>query len=121
MTTCTLSSCIPGAIRTGIPGPGISTSYLSLADSSGLNIQASDDADDACWFTVTYRVFSEQKTMDGEDRTIERFSRLTLRHENQSLSAILRHTLVAEGKLGGRPRLKIRGNSLDHARIIALA
>ena len=39
----------------------ISTSYLSLTVSSGLDIKASDDADDARWFTVTYRVFKEQK------------------------------------------------------------
>lgn len=99
----------------------ISTSYLSLADSSGLNNKASDDADDACWFTVTYRVFREQKTVDGENRAIERFSRLTLRHGNETLSAVLRHTLISEGKLG-RWETSIEdpgGIAFDHARIIA--
>ena len=99
----------------------ISTSYLSLTDSSGLDIKASDDADDARWFTVTYRVFKEQKTMDGEDKTFERFSRLTLQHENETLSAVLKHTLKTEGRLS-RWEISIEdsgGIAFDHARIIA--
>lgn len=99
----------------------ISTSYLSLAESSGLDIKASDDADDARWFTVTYRVFREQKTMEGENVALERFSRLTLHHENETLTAVLRHTLKTEGRVS-RWETSIEdpgGIAFDHAKIIA--
>lgn len=99
----------------------ISTSYLSLADSSVLDIKANDDADDARWFTVTYRVFREQKTMDGDNMACERFSRLILHHESETLTAVLRHTLKNEGKVS-RWETTIEdpgGIAFDHARIIA--
>ncbi|HOP72519.1 MAG TPA: NUDIX domain-containing protein [Thermoclostridium caenicola] len=99
----------------------ISTSYLSLTDSSVLDIKASDDADDARWFTVTYRVFKEEKTMDGDNTTCERYCRLTLHHENETLTAVLKQTLKTEGKLS-RWETTIEdpgGIAFDHARIIA--
>lgn len=99
----------------------ISTSYLSLADSSVLDIKANDDADDARWFTVTYRVFREQKTMDGDNMACERFSRLTLHHESETLTAVLRHTLKNDGRVS-RLETTIEdpgGIAFDHARIIA--
>lgn len=99
----------------------ISTSYLSLTDSSNLKVRASDDADDARWFTVTYRVFKEERTMEGDDRTLERFSRLTLRDGDITLSAVLRHTFRTDGRLG-RWETGIEdsgGIAFDHARIIA--
>lgn len=99
----------------------ISTSYLSLTDSSNLRIRPSDDADDARWFTVTYRVFKEEKVMDGENMAFERYSRLTLQDEEVTLTAVLKHTLKNFGKVS-RWDTTIEdsgGIAFDHARIIA--
>lgn len=42
----------------------ITTSYMALVDSQALNIKASDDADDAKWFDVSYKLYQEQKTVN---------------------------------------------------------
>jgi len=43
----------------------ISVSYMALVDSSNLNIKASDDADDAKWFTVSCN-YIRTKNVNGK-------------------------------------------------------
>jgi len=63
MTIYIWSSFIPGRCKQDPRTRIISVSYMALVDSSNLNIKASDDADDAKWFTVSCNLYQEQKTL----------------------------------------------------------
>jgi len=98
----------------------ISTSYMSLTDSSTLNIKASDDADDAKWFTVSCKLQQEQKTMTPGGYTLQKIVKLNLTNEDTVLSAVIRITKTVEGKITRMEReiLESDGIAFDHAKII---
>lgn len=98
----------------------ISTSYMSLVDSSSLNIKASDDADDAKWFTVTVKMFQEQKTLTGKGYILQQMIRLNLSNDNEDLSAIIKIEKAVEGKVTkiSRKILESTGIAFDHTKII---
>jgi len=98
----------------------ISTSYMSLTDSSTLNIKASDDADDAKWFTVSCKLQQEQKTMTPGGYTLQKIVKLNLTNEDTVLSAVIRITKTVEGKSTRMEReiLESDGIAFDHAKII---
>jgi len=98
----------------------ISTSYMSLTDSSTLNIKASDDADDAKWFTVSCKLQQEQKTMTPGGYTLQKIVKLNLTNEDTVLSAVIRITKTVEEKITRMEReiLESDGIAFDHAKII---
>ena len=101
----------------------ISTSYLSLVDCSTLDIKADDDADDARWFTVTCKMYNEQKTMTEKGYTLEKMIKLTLSNDEESLSAIIKIVQTIEGKVTKiyREIVESNGIAFDHAKIIEYA
>jgi ADP-ribose pyrophosphatase YjhB (NUDIX family) len=101
----------------------ISTSYMSLVDSSALNIKASDDADDAAWFTVSCKLYQEHRTLTGRGYILERLFKLTLTNEEENLSATLKITQTVEGKIAKLERqiIEQQGIAFDHAKIIQYA
>lgn len=98
----------------------ISTSYMSLVDSSVLDIKASDDADDAKWFTVNCKLVQEQKTITEKGYILQRLFKLSLSNEEDHLSAIIKTLKTVEGKVTKIEREveKSNGIAFDHAKII---
>lgn len=101
----------------------ISASYMSLVDSSTLDIKASDDADDAKWFTVSCRLYQEQKTVTEKGYVLQRLFKLSLSNDENSLSAVVKIMKTVEGKVTKVERevLESNGIAFDHAKIIEYA
>lgn len=98
----------------------ISASYMSLVDSSTLDIKASDDADDAKWFTVSCRLYQEQKTVTEKGYILQRLFKLSLSNDESNLSAIVKIMKTVEGKVTKVEREVVESNGIafDHAKII---
>lgn len=101
----------------------ISASYMSLVDSSTLDIKASDDADDAKWFTVSCKLYQEQKTVTEKGYILQRLFKLILSNDENSLSAVVKIMKTVEGKVTKVERevLESNGIAFDHAKIIEYA
>ncbi len=98
----------------------ISASYMSLVDSSALDIKASDDADDAKWFTVSCRLYQEQKTVTETGYILQRLFKLSLSNDENNLSAIVKIIKTVEDKVTKVEREVVESNGIafDHAKII---
>ncbi len=98
----------------------ISASYMSLVDSSTLDIKASDDADDAKWFTVCCSLYQEQKTVTAKGYVLQRVFKLNLSNEEDTLWASIKVVKTVEGKVTKVEReiLESKGIAFDHAKII---
>jgi ADP-ribose pyrophosphatase YjhB (NUDIX family) len=103
----------------------ISTSYMALVDSNSLNVKADDDADDAKWFSVEYKLFQEQKTLTQDGYEIQRLYKLTLcdDEEEYKLEAIIKKVKVVKDRnIRVYTELKeCSGIAFDHAQIIGYA
>ncbi len=101
----------------------ISTSYMALVDSSSLEIKASDDADDAKWFTVLCKLYQEQKELTDNGCIFQRLYKLVLSNEEENLSAKVKITKTVEGKVTKIEREVVESNGIafDHAKIIECA
>ena len=101
----------------------ISTSYMSLVDSSTLNIKGSDDADDAKWFTVSCRLYQEEKTETEKGYVLQRLFKLNLFNDENTLSAIVKTIKTVEGKITKVERevVESKGIAFDHVKIIGYA
>lgn len=99
----------------------VSVSYMSLVDSAKLDLQASDDADDARWFTVRCRLFQEQTTHNERGHITQQWFRLTFANEEEQLTSIVKLTKTMEGRTlyTQREVLESGGLAFDHAKIIA--
>ncbi len=98
----------------------ISTSYMSLVDSSALDIQASDDADDAKWFTVSSKLRQEEKKITEKGYILQSVYNLSLSNDENNLSAAIKLTKTVEGKVARVERevIETKGIAFDHAKII---
>jgi len=101
----------------------ISVSYMALVDSSNLNIKASDDADDAKWFTVSCNLYQEQKTLTEKGYILQRLYNLRLSDEEDNLSAVIKVVKTVEGRVSRVEReiVESHGIAFDHAKIIEYA
>ena len=97
----------------------ISVSFMSLVDSRTLDIKASDDADDAKWFTVSCKLYQEQKTVIEKGYILQRLYRLSLTNEENNLSATIKVTKTVEGKVTKVERKIVESNGIafDHAKL----
>lgn len=100
----------------------MSCSYMALINSDKLELQAGDDAADAAWFKVSYRLLREQKEMmeDGYVKTLEYELKLSGEEE---LSAVVARTLTVKTTSTSTDYKIVSNNGLafDHAKIIACA
>lgn len=100
----------------------MSCSYMALINSDKLELKAGDDAAEAAWFKVSYRLLREQKELmeDGYVKTLEYELKLSGEEE---LSAIVARTLTVK-TISTSTEYKIVSNNglaFDHAKIIACA
>lgn len=99
----------------------ISTSYMTLVDSKLLEIKADDDADDAKWFTVSYKPYQNQMTMTEKGYILQNINHLILTNETEIIKATIKNIITVEGKVTKTERFieETDGIAFDHAKIIA--
>ena len=101
----------------------ISASYMSLLDSSSLNIKASQDVEEAQWFTVKCKLLKENKTITDKGYIIDKEYLLTLNNQEvteKELSAVIKVIKTVEGKVWKIDRTVVESNGIafDHGKII---
>ena len=98
----------------------ITASYMSLVDSSTLNVKAADDADDAKWFTVSCKCCEENKILNEKGWVFEKFFKLNLENGEDKLTATVKASKIVEGKVTKIKREIIESNGIafDHPKII---
>ncbi|UJF34635.1 NUDIX hydrolase [Paenibacillus hexagrammi] len=101
----------------------MSCSYMALINSDQVQLKAGDDASDAAWFNVTYRLLREQKEhiQEGYVKTLE--YELTLSSEAEKLTAVVRRTVMVT-QTSTKTDTSIISNdgfAFDHAKIISCA
>lgn len=101
----------------------IGCSYMSLVDSSRLEIKAGDDADDAAWFKVKASIVGQKKSNTGEGYRVENIVRLELTDDKAVLSASVKVDKIFEGNVVRveRELMESGGIAFDHAKIIEYA
>ncbi|WP_438445072.1 NrtR DNA-binding winged helix domain-containing protein [Gorillibacterium sp. sgz5001074] len=101
----------------------MSCSYMALIDSGKVRLEAGDDAADAAWFKVSYRLLREQKELveDGSVKTQQ--YELKLSAEAGELVAIVQKTVTIRSTLSSTVYSMVsnEGLAFDHAKIIAYA
>ncbi|WP_188067516.1 NUDIX hydrolase [Brevibacillus brevis] len=101
----------------------ISTSYMALVDSSSLQLQAGDDAEEAEWYRIEDRWLKETKTATIDGSITEKWLELRLVQEREELSATIKITKTVTGRTVRETREIVETNNLafDHAKIIQYA
>ncbi|GIP51209.1 NUDIX hydrolase [Paenibacillus vini] len=101
----------------------MSCSYMALINSDQLELKAGDDAAEAAWFKLSYRLLRERKELveDGYVKTLE--FELKLSSEGEELSAVVARTVTARATSSGTDYSIVSNDGLafDHAKIIACA
>lgn len=98
----------------------ISTAYMSLADSTSLNIKADDDADDAKWFTVHVELKSESSKSTETGDVKESTYCLMLTSGNEELKSEIKvtKTTASRNTKTDREVMDSSGIAFDHSKII---
>lgn len=101
----------------------ISCSYMALADAASLEVKAGDDADDARWFSVSYRVLEEKRTILENKQVFEKVVQITLTNETETLETTIRLIEKYAGKsvIEEREVILSDGIAFDHAEMILYA
>jgi ADP-ribose pyrophosphatase YjhB (NUDIX family) len=101
----------------------MSCSYMALIDSGQVEVKAGDDADNAAWFKVSYRLLREQKelTDTGYVKTVRHELKLTSEHGE--MAAVVERT-VTNAEMSPASSLTVISNdglAFDHAKILVYA
>lgn len=98
----------------------IDCSYMSLLDTSRLDIKAGDDADDARWFTVKNSILEQKKTATERGYSLQEIIRLDLTGGNEKLYALIKVTKTVEDRVTriDRQVMESNGIAFDHGKII---
>ncbi|HEX9063281.1 MAG TPA: NUDIX domain-containing protein [Clostridia bacterium] len=101
----------------------ISCSYLALIDSESLEVKPGDDADDAKWLEVSYRIDGEQRLDIENGYVSETLSSIDLKDKNDAIFARIKTTTTVNGKVTSTKSeiLESNGLSFDHAKMIVYA
>ncbi len=98
----------------------ISCSYMSLADSSRMEIKAGGGAWDAQWFTLSHETEEERKTTIPGGYLFENRVRVTLSGKEDTLYGVIgtKKRVVGRSKTVKRRILKNEGIAFDHAFVV---
>lgn len=98
----------------------ISCSYMSLVNSSSLNIKAGSDVEDAKWFTVRYSTIEEKKTIVEKGYKLQNLVKIEFESGDIKLSAVVKIVKTMQGDVVSFKReiKESQGLAFDHARII---
>ncbi|MFC5468976.1 NUDIX domain-containing protein [Cohnella suwonensis] len=101
----------------------MSCSYMALIDGENVQVKAGDDADQAAWFKVSYRLLREQRDRmkDGYVQSLR--NELILENGSLTLTAeVEQRTIVSESSTSSEYAVFSNdGLAFDHAKIIACA
>ncbi|MCX7745645.1 MAG: NUDIX hydrolase [Clostridia bacterium] len=101
----------------------ISCSYMALVDSSALNIQPGDDADDARWFTVKSDMIKEEKAITKDGYHLKQYIQIKLQGGDEEIDAVVKitKTVAGRGIHFEREVIQSTGIAFDHAKVIQYA
>jgi ADP-ribose pyrophosphatase YjhB (NUDIX family) len=101
----------------------ISCSYMALADSRSFEVKAGDDATDAAWFNVSYRLVEERKTILEKGFVNEKTIRIELANDADSLEAVVKviERYDTRAMRVDRHIVSSKGIAFDHAMMIGYA
>ncbi len=101
----------------------ISCSYMALADSSRFEVKAGDDAADAAWFDVRYKLLEERKTILEKGFINDKTIRIDLDSDPDSLEAVIKviERYDARARSVDRQIVSSKGIAFDHALMIGYA
>ncbi|TVX98654.1 NUDIX hydrolase [Cohnella terricola] len=101
----------------------MSCSYMALVDSGRFQLKAGDDADDAAWFKVSYRLLREQKELIGEGYVKTLTFELKLSTEREELNAVVNRIVTAKPTSRSTVYSIVANDGLafDHAKMVACA
>jgi 8-oxo-dGTP diphosphatase len=101
----------------------IGCSYMSLVDSTRLDIKAGDDAEDAAWFKVRYSVVEQKKAVTEKGYIVQNWVRILLWNEVEELSATIKVDKTFDGNVVkvSRELTGSKGIAFDHGKIIEYA
>lgn len=101
----------------------MSCSYMALIDSNRFQLKAGDDAEDAAWFKVSYRLVREQKELLDEGYVKTLTYELKLSAEGEELTAVIDRTVTVKptSKFTLYSIVSNVGLAFDHGKIIACA
>lgn len=101
----------------------IGCSYMSLVDSSRLDIKAGDDAEDAKWFKVKYNIIEQKKAASAKGCNVQNRVRLVLSNDNEELTATIKVDKTFDGNVirVSRELTESNGIAFDHGKIIEYA
>lgn len=101
----------------------IGCSYMSLVDSSKLDIVAGDDAEDVAWFRVKCSILDQKKSELGKGYNVQTKVRLVLLNDNQELTATIKVDKTFNGNVVrvSRELMESKGIAFDHGKIIEYA
>lgn len=117
----------------------MSCSYMALVDSSQLSLQAGDDADNARWFSISFRLLEEHKSYQHSDNpsvtgnieaetvktavTLSQNFELILSVDDVVLRSVIQRKLMRTEQSSSTEYTILENNGLafDHAKIIAYA
>ncbi|QVK17436.1 NUDIX hydrolase [Mycoplasmatota bacterium] len=99
----------------------ISCCYMSLVDSSNFNVKASDDALDARWFEIQYKLKEEQKNISNKGYIKRKTYQLTLINNDIELDALINVIIEAQGSNVSIKREIVSSNKIafDHGLAIS--
>ncbi|UHA71884.1 NUDIX hydrolase [Paenibacillus sp. 481] len=101
----------------------MSCSYMALIDSTRVQVKAGDDAAEAAWFNVNYRLMMEQKELleDGYVRTKQ--YELKLIGEHETLTAIVESKMIRTDASSAEEYMIVanEGLAFDHAKMLSCA
>ncbi|MHA7965520.1 NUDIX hydrolase [Paenibacillus sp. CAU 1782] len=99
----------------------MSCTYMALIDGSAVEVEGGDDADQAAWFEISYRLVRESKELQEEGFTRSWQYELVLRHEQIVLKAVVEKRTVYTNSAAQTDYALIENEGLafDHAKLIA--
>jgi ADP-ribose pyrophosphatase YjhB (NUDIX family) len=99
----------------------MSCTYMALIDGSAVEVEGGDDADQAAWFEISYRLVREQKEHQEGGFTRSWQYELVLRHEETELKAIVEKRTEYTNSAAQTDYILIENEGLafDHAKLIA--
>ncbi|MOA13202.1 hypothetical protein D3C78_1332410 [compost metagenome] len=101
----------------------MSCSYMALIDSSKVRIEAGDDADEATWFNLSYRLVKIEKEQQDDEYIETKQFELKLCSEQETLISLVERRLISTEASSAVEYNIVSNNGLafDHAKIIGCA